>query len=77
VKDQEISCIQCESPFVFTVAEQRRFMRLGFDTPKHCPDCRKRKSRMTQVNDGWKNRSNRQRAWQRGNETAYITNRTR
>jgi len=63
VKDKEISCVQCEKPFVFTVGEQRRFVRLGFDTPKRCPDCRKRKSRMIEVNEGRKDRNNRKRAF--------------
>jgi hypothetical protein len=63
VKDKEISCVQCEKPFVFTVGEQCRFVRLGFDTPKRCPDCRKRKSRMIEVNEGRKDRNNRKRAF--------------
>ncbi len=63
MKDKEIPCIQCGKPFLFTVADQRRFMRLGFDTPRRCPDCRKRKSRMIEVNEGRKDRNNRRRAF--------------
>jgi len=63
MKDKEIICIQCGKPFVFSVADQRRFMMLGFDTPRRCPDCRKRKSRMIEVNEGRKDRNNRRRAF--------------
>lgn len=77
MKDQEISCIQCENPFIFTVAEQQRFMRLEFDTPKRCPDCRKKKSRMIEVNERCKDRTGRKRVWRRNNGSVYITDRTR
>jgi hypothetical protein len=77
VKEKEISCIQCEKPFVFTVAEQQRFLRLGFDTPKRCPDCRKGKSRMIGVNERWKDRNNRKPAWQRSNDSAYLIGKSR
>lgn len=63
MKDKEIACIQCGKRFVFTVMDQRRFVRLEFDTPRRCPDCRKRKSRMIEVNEGRKDRKNRRRAF--------------
>jgi uncharacterized protein with PIN domain len=43
MKEKVITCIQCERPFVFTVSEQEYFMSRGFDKPKRCPECRKKK----------------------------------
>lgn len=54
MKDKLITCIQCENPFVFTAAEQTRFAASGFDQPKRCPECRKKKDRGFQVNPGGK-----------------------
>ena len=62
MKDKTIACIQCEKLFVFTVAEQKRFLRLGFDIPKRCPDCRKKKSKMIEINERQKNKINRKTA---------------
>ena len=45
-KDRMIQCIQCGKPFVFTVAEQERFLSRGFDAPRRCHDCRKKKSNL-------------------------------
>jgi hypothetical protein len=45
MKDRTITCIQCESPFMFNVAEQRRYIESGFNAPRRCPACRKNKSK--------------------------------
>ncbi len=45
MRDQIIYCIQCDNPFTFTVAEQNRLNAQGFDAPKRCPECRKRKQK--------------------------------
>jgi hypothetical protein len=54
MKDRLITCIQCENPFVFTAAEQARFSASGFDQPKRCPECRKKKDKGIQINPGGK-----------------------
>ena len=41
-------------PFEFTVNEQLHYENMGFDDPKRCSDCRKRKTRQTESQDGWK-----------------------
>lgn len=43
MKDQIRTCIQCESEFVVTAAEQERLISKGFDIPKRCHSCRKNK----------------------------------
>ncbi len=54
MKDKTIICVQCQSPFIFGVAEQERFLARGFDAPKRCPECRERKSRTPETNKRWK-----------------------
>ena len=47
LKDIEITCIDCNKPFVFTASEQRYFKDRNLFQPKRCPDCRKlRKARL-------------------------------
>lgn len=41
--EKRIICVQCGNPFVFPAQEQERFNALGFDEPKRCRECRKRK----------------------------------
>ena len=43
MQEKRIICTQCGNPFVFTVPEQKRFNSLGFDAPKRCAECRKKK----------------------------------
>jgi hypothetical protein len=43
MEEKRIICNQCGNPFTFTVPEQRRFNSLGFDAPKRCAECRKKK----------------------------------
>lgn len=43
MEDQRIICTQCGNPFIFTVPQQQRFTSLGFDAPKRCEECRKKK----------------------------------
>jgi hypothetical protein len=64
--DMTITCIQCEQPFLFTVAEQERFLAMGFDTPRRCPECREKKvkavgaaGRERKMRDGNKHRPRR------------------
>ena len=43
MEEKRIICNQCGNPFTFTVPEQKRFNSLGFDAPKRCAECRKKK----------------------------------
>ena len=61
MKDKVITCIQCESEFVFTVSEQVRFAARGFDRPKRCPECRKKKDRAIEMNDRGKDKGKKRR----------------
>lgn len=40
--DKIMVCIVCESTFVFKESDQKRYMRLGFEDPKRCPECRRK-----------------------------------
>jgi len=51
VKDQELFCVQCENIFIMTAGEKIRLLEKGFDIPKRCPDCRKRKHRYFEEED--------------------------
>ncbi|MFZ7110493.1 MAG: zinc-ribbon domain containing protein [Desulfatiglandales bacterium] len=46
--DKILICVQCEKPFLFSTAEQDRFIASGFDPPKRCPGCRKKKFKVTE-----------------------------
>ena len=47
MEDTFLICEQCGQRFVFTAKEQEAYRRKGFSTPNRCPDCRKRKMKMT------------------------------
>ena len=38
-----LTCIQCDEDFEFSVYEQEKYNRRGFDAPLRCPRCRKNK----------------------------------
>jgi hypothetical protein len=59
MRDEAIICKQCEAPFIFTNAEQERFLALGYDPPKRCPECRRRKSRRDETNQKYRNKGKR------------------
>ena len=57
VKDKSITCIQCENSFFLTAADQERLFERGFGIPKRCPDCRKKKAKITmEIGQGRKNK---------------------
>lgn len=43
--DMVITCIQCKEDFDFSIEEQEKLEKRGFDVPLRCPRCRKNKSR--------------------------------
>jgi hypothetical protein len=51
MENMMINCIQCGTDFEFSVNDQIRHREMNFDDPKRCPDCRKRKSRLTDRGD--------------------------
>ncbi len=40
-ENRVLQCVDCDSPFDFTVGEQEYFWIKGLATPKRCPRCRK------------------------------------
>ena len=71
MKDKNIMCIQCEKLFVFTGAEQERFLASGFATPKRCPECRKKKLKGVEVNEKWENKVRQKRMLRRNKYEFY------
>jgi hypothetical protein len=45
MEEKTIICTNCGNPFVFTLSEQQRFAASGFDKPRRCKDCRKKKGK--------------------------------
>lgn len=60
MRDQTIYCIQCDYPFTFGVFEQKRLNSLGFDAPKRCPECRKKKQKSANSEKGRRKRGRKQ-----------------
>jgi Probable zinc-ribbon domain len=56
MRDQLIACVQCNSEFEFSEAEQEYYKNKGFNPPKRCPQCRKNKSRLADL--AYKNSQN-------------------
>jgi len=40
LKDLEVTCRDCERPFLFSAGEQKFYQSKGFQPPKRCKDCR-------------------------------------
>lgn len=57
MENKLITCIQCQEDFEFTVEEQEKLEKRGFDAPLRCPQCRKRKSRNFQTEENRKSKS--------------------
>ena len=72
MKDKSIICIQCANPFVFSVAEQERFIASGFAIPKRCPECRKKKLKEVVVNEKWENKVRQKRVLKRNKYEFYA-----
>lgn len=41
--DVTLACVDCKGSFVFTKKDAEFFASKGFQTPKRCHDCRKKK----------------------------------
>ena len=61
MKDKILTCIQCESTFIFSADEQNRYRAYGFDTPKRCPDCRKKRFKVVAVPENRRNHKDKKR----------------
>lgn len=56
----EIECVSCGESFAFTIDEQRIYTKKQFDDPKRCPECRKNKLKVKQLQN---NRPGRKRTF--------------
>ena len=71
MKDKSIICIQCETPFVFSVAEQEHFITSGFAIPKRCSECRKKKLKGVEMNERWADKARQKRVLRRNKHEFY------
>jgi len=71
MKDKTVVCIQCGNPFVFSSAEQARFLALGFASPRRCPECRKNKARGLEGSKKW-DKEDRNRRMRRRKRDAFY-----
>ena len=46
MRDQLITCVQCNTEFRFSAVEQEHYNHKGFNPPKRCPQCRKNKAKL-------------------------------
>ena len=46
MRDQLITCVQCNTEFEFSAVEQQYYENKGFNLPKRCPKCRKNKAKL-------------------------------
>jgi hypothetical protein len=63
--DLTIECIQCRRAFVFKRDEQERFIQRGFELPKRCSDCRKKKVKVPEEHREWKNMGRKRPFWRK------------
>ena len=59
MKDKIVNCIQCDNIFTLTVEEQKRLLDRGFNLPKRCPECRRKKARFHEADERRKNKGKR------------------
>ncbi len=57
--NKSITCIQCGESFDFTLTEQLRYKKSNFDDPKRCPECRKKKLKQPDEQNGRRNHDKR------------------
>jgi len=67
MKDKIFTCIQCESTFLFSADEQNRYRTYGFDVPKRCPDCRKKRFKVVEAPETRRNHKDKKRHRSRRN----------
>lgn len=58
MESEWIVCVQCDDEFEFGMADQIRYARKGFETPKRCPTCRRHKTKLIYL-DGRREEKNR------------------
>lgn len=53
-KDKQLTCKDCNKPFVFTEGEQKFYAKMKYHPPSRCPDCRKKRKQSRQNASGGK-----------------------
>jgi len=71
MKDKTLFCIQCGKPFVFSSAEQARFLALDFASPRRCAECRKNKAKGIGNGEKWDKEERKRRMLRRKRDAFY------
>ncbi len=72
MKSRFMECVQCDAVFEFTAKEQERCRQMGFDEPRRCPECRKRKARDEEDAGGRNSRGKKRHHRSRNGEGAHF-----
>ena len=56
MESEWIICMQCDTEFEYTAAEQDRHVEKGYDAPQRCPACRKHKTKFITVWEPWESK---------------------
>ena len=55
MREKWILCVQCGIEFLLSIDEQERLLSRGFDIPKRCPECRRKKTKgVNEKNAHWR-----------------------
>ncbi|MCF8145476.1 MAG: zinc-ribbon domain-containing protein [Deltaproteobacteria bacterium] len=71
MNDMTLVCIQCGNSFVFSAAEQARFLALDFASPRRCPECRKKKAKRIEDGEKWDKDDRKRRVLRRKRHSFY------
>jgi ssDNA-binding Zn-finger/Zn-ribbon topoisomerase 1 len=74
MEDKIVVCVQCGNPFVFSAAEQARFLALDFASPRRCPECRKNKAKAVGETEKWDKNEKKRRVMRRKRHAVYDEN---
>jgi CxxC-x17-CxxC domain-containing protein len=55
MNNQKLTCQECGQEFPFSSGEQKFFEEKGFEPPKRCPDCRKKRKTSKPSKEEFKN----------------------
>ena len=51
MRDKIVTCIQCDNTFILTAEEQKKLLDRGFSLPKRCPECRRKKAKIHELDE--------------------------
>lgn len=71
MENKKIVCVQCNEIFAITYEEMEWILAKGFGLPKRCPDCRKKKNKMSPSSGDYGKSKGRKREHRRNREDDF------